>query len=351
MLWENDDALNIASGVMDAYYHWNFEKADSLLVRFEVMMPNHPSLFLLKSLGIYWENAPFDYHNDGAVDKMFKEADYCISISESRLSKNKNDKEAIYFMLLAKSIKARAYNFRGATWKAVSEAKSVYSLTRKGMEMTEDLPEFNFSSGIYNYYREYYPEKHPIYKPFLTFFPSGNKLLGIEQITFTKNHSIFASAEAHKYLMWIYTHTKDDLSILLARDMISRYNKNEWLIYESLLVLSEYDMLSDSVFKLELDKLSNSKHSFFVLSGKMLNGMRDYENQKFEQAKEFLLATENNLSKISTRKIYLEPYLYSYLKSIYELEGNQKLMQKYQKKASSTVYGEAIMQRLQASRQ
>ncbi|ANQ50628.2 hypothetical protein MY04_3266 [Flammeovirga sp. MY04] len=351
MLWENDDALNIASEIMDCYYHWNFKKADSLLVRYEVMMPKHPSLPLLKALEIYWENSPFDYQNDETVEKMFLHINRCITISESRISKNKSDKEATYFMLLAKSLKARAYNYRGATWKAVNEAKAVYNLTRKGMGYTEELPEFNFSSGIYNYYREFYPEKHPIYKPFLTFFPSGNKDLGVKQLVYSMKSSVFASAEAQKYLMWIYSHTNSQKSVTLAKDMISKYDDNEWLIFESLLVLSNYNMLSDSIINLEILKLSDSKNNFFSLSSKMLLGMKYYEMQDFSQSKKILLETEDKIDQISTRKTYLQPYIFSYLKSIYELEGNQELMKKYQKMASNTMYGDEIMARLYASRQ
>ncbi|NLR94745.1 MULTISPECIES: hypothetical protein [Flammeovirga] len=350
LLWQNEEALRLAEETMDQMYHWNFVKTDSLLSVYEDLMPKHPSLPLLKAMRVYWDITPFDYQNEDQIDKMFTYLDDCVELCEDRLDEQEDDEESIFFMLLAKSIKARTYNYIGSTWKAVSEARSVYSLTRVGMTLTDSLPEFNFSSGIYNFYREFYPEKHPIYKPFLSFFPPGDKTKGIEQLTNAMKTGVFTSAESHRYLMWIYLHIEDQQSIDLAKDLMSKYQENQWFIYESLLVMSGFDALNDSNAVEKISVLQVSTDSFYILAGQMIEGMRFYEMHDYDEAKKMLLGVEEDLTHLTTRQNYIKPFLYAYLTTIFEIEGDQNNRKKYYKKASQADFGDQVMKRLSARR-
>ena len=88
--------------------------------------------------------------------------------------------------------------------KAVGEANRAYGLMKKGFEIVDEHPEFLLTTGLYNYFREKYPERHPIYKPLLWFFRSGDLELGLDQLERACTESFLTSVEAHVYLSYIY---------------------------------------------------------------------------------------------------------------------------------------------------
>ena len=60
--------------------------------------------------------------------------------------------------------------------------------------------DFYFFTGVYNYYREAYPEAYPVYKPLALLFPKGSKTKGLEDLLIASKNSIFLKAEAFSFL-------------------------------------------------------------------------------------------------------------------------------------------------------
>ncbi|AZQ64257.1 hypothetical protein EI427_19185 [Flammeovirga pectinis] len=350
-LWVHEEILKCASLTMDAMYKWDFERADSLLIDYKELMPNHPSLPLFHAMDMYWKSTPFDYYDDDKMSEFFGYLDDCIDKCEVIIDKDKNDNEAVFFLLLARSLKARAYNYSGSTWKAVSEAKQVYSLTRYSIKHIQEFDEFNFSAGVYNYYREFYPESHPIYKPFLSFFPSGNKELGIEQLTTAMNYSIFTNAEAEKYLMWIYSHDNNLKATEIAYNIFDKYSNNEWYLFDALLVLSRFNLLNDSIAVSKINQLSNSNSDFYNCAGFLIDAIRLYQANEIENSFDKFKAVENEFPQLSTQQKYLEAPLYAYLYSIYKIKRDPVNSKKYYKLALNTTYGEMIIDAIEQSHQ
>lgn len=345
-LWENDSALQCASSIMNALYKCDFEKSDSLMQTYNLLMGEHSSTSLLKAMTTYWKHSPFDYENEGSIDLLFKDLDKCIELSTESYEKNNDYNESIFFLLLARSIKARTYNYKGATWKAVSEAKQVYSLTREGMENLNNFNEFNFSSGIYNYFREYFSEAHPIYRPFLNFFPPGNKSLGIQQLELARTQSIFTSAEAQRYLMWIYTRNKDTSAVTLAYDFLDHYSDNNLFTFESLLTINYYGGFENEKVLDYISNLEKSETKVFKVGSVLMKGIYYFENGDYLQSIFYLKETENRLKELSTRSIYIESPLYAYLYAINIIMHNDELSKVYEKKAENSNYGSEIIDHL-----
>lgn len=342
-LWDNKDALTCASSIMDALYKCEIETADSLLLQYHGIMGNHSSFSLLKAMNTYWSKSPFDYENDEDLDLLFEDLDQCISVATLSYESNENNYESVLFLLLARSVKARAYNAQGSTWKAVSEAKQVYTLTRVGMKNVNNFSEFKFSTGIYNYFREFFPEARPIYRPFLSFFPSGDIELGITQLEEAKNNSIFTSAEAQRYLMWIYTRKKNLEAKEIAYDFLENYADNGLFTFESLLTLNFFGELNGEEVLPYIHSLEDSDREIFKVGGKMMYGIYYFNKGDYSQSKKYLVDAEVGLNNMKNRQKYIDSPLYAYLYALNVLEGNESQSRYYEKKAEDTAYGNKII--------
>ena len=130
-------------------------------------------------------------------------------------------------------------------------------------------------SGIYNYYIETAKEDYPVAYPILLFFPSGNKITGIKQLTeCSKNENNYIKTRALLFLANIYKSDEKD------------FNKSEFY------------------FLMLLNKYPNNVHwrKEYILT------LRKYN--KFEKAKEekmvLLEIIRNNLQLIKSQKKYLK---------------------------------------------
>jgi hypothetical protein len=83
-------------------------------------------------------------------------------------------------------------------------ATTTYPLIRRAFGFTDSYIDFYFFTGLYNYYREAYPDNHPAYKPLAALFPKGDKNKGIREIQTAATKSIVLKAEAFSFLSSIY---------------------------------------------------------------------------------------------------------------------------------------------------
>lgn len=166
-------------------------------------MPEHPVVPMLKALDILWEHIPLV-----TVDTIFTKFRanlYEVIRLASKLGRKKDeDPEAIFFEMAARGLLAEYYADDGQYMKAISEASKAYGLLKQGFDLTEEVPEFYFTVGIYNYFREKYPEKYPVYKPFMWLFKSGDAEKGLEQIKIACEKTVISRVEAYVYLSYIY---------------------------------------------------------------------------------------------------------------------------------------------------
>ncbi len=58
--------------------------------------------------------------------------------------------------------------------------------------------------GIYHYYADVVPSEYPIVKPFMVFFPSGDRKKGLEELELASQKAEYASVEATYFLVQNY---------------------------------------------------------------------------------------------------------------------------------------------------
>jgi tetratricopeptide (TPR) repeat protein len=185
----------------DHIYNSKPDSANVYIKKVEQVIPDHPVVPLMKAMTLLWSNIPTI--SGEVFTTMERQLDSAIFLARKK-DPNLKDPEMMFFAMSAHGLLAEYYADQDFTMKAVSEANRAYGLLKQGFDLVEDYPEYLFTTGLYNYFREKYPEKHPIYKPLLWFFKSGDKKLGLYQLEKATTETFLTKVEAHVYLSYIY---------------------------------------------------------------------------------------------------------------------------------------------------
>ncbi len=195
------------------YYTYScaFEKAQhfqSILIR---QTPNHPAPVFLNALILYWEHFPLTTSSKKA-DEFIEQMDIVVERAQSMLGRPESRTEGVFFDLFGRAFKAMFYADNNKTSKVIPDLNRMYRATLDGFELKEELPEFYFSSGMYNYYIEAYPEAHPVYKPLISFMHRGDKKQGLRELNTSIQKSVFLRTESILFMSLIHLFYEYDLS-------------------------------------------------------------------------------------------------------------------------------------------
>ncbi|MGB0522158.1 MAG: hypothetical protein ACPGJS_04320 [Flammeovirgaceae bacterium] len=333
-LLDNPEKLELIKKSILQMYNWELTQAEASLQKFSSGYEKHPAVPFTKAMIMYWRNAPLDLFGNvfPKHEKLLIEAS---DLAEQMLDENEEDIEAIFFKMSARSLLMKYYADKGQTMKAVGEAKGVYKLMKKGFDLKEKLNEFYFTTGIYNYYREYYPERYPVYKPFAWVFQSGNKTLGLEQLEYTARNATFTSPEAYTYLSFIYLkyEKKEDKALIFARELAQRFPKNKLFhvkYIETLVLSNRYNQVENLAHKLTL----SHRDKFYPTAGNLFKAMayHNYRNNP-EKAFEYYTKAEKNVENLGYRFLLFKTYLYYGLSKYWADKGDSEKAKDYYKKA------------------
>lgn len=198
----------------------------------------------------------------------------------------------------------------------------------------EKYPEFFFTTGLYNYYVVQYPEDHSIIKPFMFFFSSGNKAVGLEQMEISIEKGIFTRTEALYWLMHIYLkhEVKPQKAATFGELLVKKYPNNILYVMrhtESLLATGKYEAAQPFIKQLLANKHSVFQSAAFVFQGII----QEKQLKNYTQARAFY---HRALDLATTDKRYTSEYFamaYTGLARISDREGNKEAAKNYYKKA------------------
>jgi hypothetical protein len=201
-------SVNLLKRGVDDVYNLRFDKARSVKQQLNQSFPEHPVVYLLNGMITYWENYPLIPTLPASVS-YGDDMRTCIRLCEE--AHNQND-YAEYLManLGARGMLLMYYADNNLSENVFPLAKSTYRYLRQSFDYTSVYSDFYFFTGLYNYYREAYPDTHPIYKMLAFLFPKGDIAKGLMELQTAAQNSIMLRAESLFFLSLITTNFENN---------------------------------------------------------------------------------------------------------------------------------------------
>lgn len=317
---------------LDKSYNFQFAEAEEVYNKIKAKYPNNPAYYTLMHMMLYTQYAPVKDTPRAKASYIFH-LNKAVELSEKMVNKNENDTEAVFFMLSSLGSLAAWQADNDEMMKAVNTARKAFPFMKKGMKMTEIQPDFLFTTGLYNYYIEQYPEDHPIVKPFMIFFTDGNKKLGLSQMEQCSRKAIFTYVESAYYSAYIYLkhETRPDKAQFFINNLLNKY-PNNYLFKtketECLIGLNKYDEA-----ELNADEILKKPGKIYTVAGNLFKGLIFEKHKKDDkEASQFY----KKALKIPNDPRYIQDYqamAYLGLGRIALREGNKVGARKYFKLA------------------
>ena len=330
---EDEGANEKILQAVDSIYNLNFDAADVIITDLEQKLGDYPGIFLLKSFYVSWKYRPIK--KDQESFELFESyLNKGIEKSEEMLAKDKYDVEANFYLMACHAFLAELYVNNDLNFKTLGEAQSAYKHIKFGFDHVEENPEFNFSSGIYNYYREKYPEENPSYKSFIWFFRGGDKEKGLKMLKKGSIDAVFTKAECLTYLFHINLRYEDKPAnaIYYARLLKDKYPNNLHYIsnfIENSIRLETYDELYPYILR-----LMESENKYYQYLGEIYNGIYLEKNDKNLNSAIIHYKKANELGDQGEFRIpHYDSMLFLGMGRINKSFGNNELANQYFKKS------------------
>jgi hypothetical protein len=264
---------------LDKAYNFEFDAAENVYSKIQAKYPASPAYATLMQMMLYIKYAPIKDNPKAKVQYLFH-LNKSVELSEKMIEKNDKDPEAIFFMLSSLGNLAAWQADSDEMMKAVNTARKAFSYMKKGMKLTEVQADFLFTTGLYNYYIEQYPDDHPLVKPFMIFFSNGDKKTGLQQLEQCSKKALFTATEAQYYSVYIYLkhEMKYEKALGLISGLSNKYPNN--MIYktrqaECLLALNKFEIVLPLI-----EELKKQQGLFYPVAGNIFEGIFEEKYKK-----------------------------------------------------------------------
>lgn len=331
-LSQNPLALELAKKSIEKMYNLETEESVAIANKLEKICPGHPAPTFLKALNVYWSSMPVHSQSKN-YNKFVDHLNETLQRAEKLLEKDKENEEGIFFSLAAHGYLTQIYAEEKNHLKAFKEVKNAYSYMKTGFDLLHKSPEFYYTTGLYNYYREQYPESHPGYKAFVWVLAGGDKEKGLQQLHKASNEALFTKTEAINYSAII--HLRYEANAKNAEQYASKIvrlfpgNYLYRAVYsETLLNLGKYWEAIPHI-----NQLVSSKDPFFKMIGSVYHGIRvEKHEKKLSEAKEIFYKMIEDSQEIPVKTDHYVSMAYLGLGRIYLKEGDKDKAKEYFKK-------------------
>lgn len=325
-------SINLVKKGIDYIYNFQFSNAETVGKEIKKLYPEHPINLLFRGMITYWKNYPLTPTSE-AKSAFESDMRKCIDICD----KNKNpaaEAELLLVNLCARGFLLLYFTDNNLSFEVFPIASSTYQCIRRAFDFTASNIDLYFFTGIYNYYREAYPEAHPVYKTLAFLFPKGSKAQGLAELDIVSKKSIIMKAESYSFLTDIFLYFENNFQ------KAAFYSKNLHLLYphnpqylsmyiKNLLLIRRYDEAEREI--LSSDDMSNSFYQAQLTIFKGIVQEKKYHN--LEQAKEFYTSGIRQISIYRDFGNEYASYGYFGLSRISEMKGDMSNMKNYRKLA------------------
>jgi len=197
----NFDTL-VTTGIKQIY-SINFSDAEVTFRKLMADYPDHPAGRFFLAM-IDWWRILLDLDVETYDELFFQKIEDVIYNCEQILDKEPNNVDALFFKGGAIGFRGRLRAYRESWLKAADDGREALPIVEQASLIDPNNVDVQLGFGIYNYYADVIPNRYPLLKPLMIFFPDGNREKGIEQLTNTALKGKYAKYEARYFLMTLY---------------------------------------------------------------------------------------------------------------------------------------------------
>ncbi len=295
----NPELKKLVLSGLDKMYNFKFREAEVIYKQVKAKLPGHPIYYMLMAMNMDWQWEP-ELTNDTLVRKMKGFLNHTVELCEELINvQKKDDAEIMFIFFTAEGFLARVNSMQGDYMSAVRNSTNAYKYVKKGFTLKEKFSDFYFSTGMYNYYRERYPELHPVIKPFAKLMDAGNAAEGIEQLKIAYKNSLFSKMESANYLVNIYFKYEGKPAEVLStiEDVVKKYPDNLFFVYKYAEGLLQTNQTEKALPYIE--KLISSSWSYYKCAGNIMMTWYNLNNNRTTEA-----AASIALADVLYKKMY-----------------------------------------------
>lgn len=279
-------SLDLIKRGVDYIYNFQFDKAENVCNTISQSYTGHPITNLLRGMITFWKNYPLIPSSPAHVS-FEKDMRRGIELSEK---KHNPEYEAEYLLtdLCARGLLLNYYANNNLNAEIIPLAKETYQDIRRAFDFTGVYSDFYFFTGLYNYYREAYPEAHRLYRTLAFLFPKGNKEKGCKDLQIAANNSIFLKAESSSVLSWINLSFENNYreAFNYSKSLQDLYPTNPECLGEyikNLLLVKEYEKAESLI----ISSVNDINNPYYQAQLSIFNGIlqekKYHDNEKAQQ--------------------------------------------------------------------
>jgi len=280
------NTLNLIKDEIDCIYNLQFKKSQILYLKIQKLYPKHPVLFLLRGLQTYWENYPI--LTSTPVRASFEEdLRQCIQLSK-KSTNPANEAEYLLNNLCARGMLLKFYDDNHLTMDVIPLATSSYKYLSNSFNFINESKDLQYYTGVYNYYREAYPNAYPVYKSLLFIFPHGNMKTGLKEIQNAAINAVVLRAESYFILSWIYLNFENNYlqALKYSNALHEMYPDNMVYIItyvKNLLLLKRYDEVEKLITISQKETENKYFQAQFIIFKGILQEKKYHDNNLAKQ--------------------------------------------------------------------
>jgi tetratricopeptide (TPR) repeat protein len=212
---------------INAVYNLEFDRAEMEFTWLAKHYPAHPAGKFFLGM-IEWWKILIAIDDESRDDLFIKKMDDVIELCDSLLEINPDDITALFFKGGALGFQGRLRANRSSWIKAANDGRLALPIVQKAFALDPENSDILLGMGIYNYYASTIPERYPLVKPLMVFFPSGDKRKGIQQLEIASEKARYAGLEAQYFLLQLhYNYERQfDKALVIATSLHRRFPKN-----------------------------------------------------------------------------------------------------------------------------
>lgn len=187
---------------IEQVYNYELDSARVTFQKVVDMYPEHPGGHFFVAM-VDWMHILVNLEDESRDDIFFDQLEKVIDLSDKILKQRSHDLSALFFKGGAIGFRGRLRAHRGSWVRAANDGRRALPIVRRAEQLSPGNADILLGKGIYNYYAAVIPEMFSWVRPFLIFFPSGDKEEGLDQLRAASQDARYAGIEASYFLMQI----------------------------------------------------------------------------------------------------------------------------------------------------